>query len=60
MRAIAQLPHLGIVVTTTEARRDRVFCAKALPDILEEPARLTPAEPPPTASDPDHNKPEPL
>jgi Fic family protein len=43
MRAIAQLQDQGIVTTTTAAKRDRVFCAKQLLDILEEPARLTPA-----------------
>ena len=47
MRAIGQLQALGVVTTATEARRDRVFCAKGLLDILEEPARLVPAEPPP-------------
>jgi hypothetical protein len=31
-----------MVITTTEAKHGRVFCAKALLDILEEPARLTP------------------
>jgi Fic family protein len=46
MRAIGQLRDQGIVITATEAKRDRVFCAKALLDILEEPARLTPPEPP--------------
>jgi Fic family protein len=40
MRAIGQLQEQGIVTTTTEARRDRVFCARQLLDILEEPARL--------------------
>ncbi len=52
MRAIGQLRALGVVTTATEARRDRVFCAKALLDILEEPARLTPIEPPPPVSRP--------
>ena len=47
MRAIAQLQEQGVVAATTEARRDRVFCARALLDILEEPARLTPVEPAP-------------
>lgn len=47
MRAIGQLQAHGIVLATSAARRDRVFCAKALLDILEEPARLTPAESPP-------------
>ena len=49
MRAIGQLRDQGIVIMTTEAKRDRVFCAKTLLDILEEPARLTPAERPPPA-----------
>lgn len=49
MRAIGQLQDRGVVTATTEAKRARVFCAKALLDILEEPARLTPAESPPTA-----------
>lgn len=42
MRAIGQLQEHGIVTAVSEAKRDRVFCAKALLDILEEPARLTP------------------
>ena len=28
----------------SEAKRDRVYCAKVILDILEEPARLTPVE----------------
>jgi Fic family protein len=44
MRAIGQLQNQGIVIALTEAKRDRVFCAKALLNILEEPARVTPAE----------------
>ena len=43
MRAIGQLQAQGIVTATTEAKRGRLFCAKSLLDILEEPARLTPA-----------------
>jgi Fic family protein len=58
MRAIGQLERLGIVINATKARRGRVFCAKALLDILEEPARLTPAEPPPTVRYPRQNKPD--
>jgi Fic family protein len=46
MRAIGQLQEQGILTAVTEARRDRVFCAKVLLDILEEPARLRPVEPP--------------
>jgi len=41
VRAIDQLVKLGAIREISEARRDRVFCAKALLDILEEPARLT-------------------
>jgi hypothetical protein len=46
------LQQHGIVAAATEAKRDRVFCAKALLDILEEPARLTPLEPTRPASGP--------
>ena len=42
-RAIERLERLGIVKQSGDAKRDRVYCAKALLDILEEPARLTPA-----------------
>jgi Fic family protein len=42
-RAIERLERLGIVEQSGDAKRDRVYCAKALLDILEEPARLTPA-----------------
>ncbi|HXP63498.1 MAG TPA: Fic family protein [Dongiaceae bacterium] len=59
MRAIGQLERLGIVRATNGARRGRVFCAKALLDILEEPARLTPAEPAPTAPYLSQKKPDP-
>lgn len=41
-RAIDRLQKAGILVQTSEGRRDRVFCARALLDILEEPARLVP------------------
>jgi Fic family protein len=50
MRAIGLLQEQGIVSASTEAKRGRVFCAKALLDILEEPARLRPLEPLPPAS----------
>jgi Fic family protein len=43
-RAIERLERLGIVKQSGDSKRDRVYCAKALLDILEEPARLTPAE----------------
>jgi len=42
-RAIERLASLGIVKQVGDAKRDRVYCAKALLEILEEPARLTPA-----------------
>jgi Fic family protein len=38
--ALRGLARLGIVKQVGEARRDRVFCANALLDILDEPARL--------------------
>jgi Fic family protein len=41
-RAIDRLDRLGIVKQMGEAKRDRVYCAKTLLDILEEPAHLTP------------------
>lgn len=44
IRAIGQLEKLGAVQEISEAKRDRVYCAKAILDILEEPARLTPVE----------------
>lgn len=44
MRAVGLLQEQGIVAAATEAKRDRVFCAKALLDILEEPARLMPVD----------------
>jgi Fic family protein len=40
-RAIERLERLGIVKQSGDAKRDRVYCAKALLDILEEPARLS-------------------
>jgi predicted transcriptional regulator len=39
-RAIERLERLGIVKQTGDAKRDRVYCAKVLLDILEEPAQL--------------------
>jgi len=44
MRAIGQLEKLKVLKEVSEAKRDRVYCAKAILDILEEPARLTPTE----------------
>lgn len=43
-RAVAKLEALSIVKEVSDAKRDRVYCAKALLDILEEPARLIPSE----------------
>jgi len=40
--ALRRLVKLGIVKQIGEGRRDRVFCAQALLDILEEPPRLRP------------------
>jgi ABC-type Mn2+/Zn2+ transport system ATPase subunit len=42
MRAIGQLEKRGILKEISGGRRDRVYCAKALLDILEEPAQLQP------------------
>jgi Fic family protein len=44
-RAVQRLEALNIVQEVSEARRDRVYCASALLDILEEPARLVPEHP---------------
>ena len=41
-RAIDRLERLKIVKQVGDAKRDRVYCANALLDILEEPAHLTP------------------
>ena len=43
-RAIERLERSGIVNPVSEAKRNRVYCAQALLDILEEPAHLTPAD----------------
>jgi Fic family protein len=43
-RAIERLEAASILRPVSRARRDRVFCAKALLAILEEPARVTPLE----------------
>ena len=39
-RAIQRLQRIGILKLVGDAKRDRVFCARTLLDILEEPARL--------------------
>jgi len=43
-RAIERLERARIVKRMGDAKRDRVYCATALLDILEEPARLKPAD----------------
>jgi Fic family protein len=43
-RAVARLEALSIVKQVSQAKRDKVYCAKAILDILEEPARLGGAE----------------
>ena len=40
-RAVEKLESLGILTRTTDAKRDRVYCAQAILAILEEPANLT-------------------
>ncbi len=42
-RAIEKLARLEIVKQKGDAKRDRVYCAQALLDILEEPAQLIPS-----------------
>lgn len=42
MRAIMQLEKLKVLKEVSEAKRDRVYCAKPLLEILEEPAQLKP------------------
>lgn len=42
LRAVRSLEKAGILLPVGTARRDRVFCAKAILDVLEEPARLSP------------------
>lgn len=44
-RAVATLERRGIVTEISGAQRNRVYCAKRLLAILEEPARLTPVAP---------------
>ncbi len=41
-RAVERLEKLGIVTEVSGAERNRVYCAKKILQILEEPARLTP------------------
>jgi Fic family protein len=44
MRAISQLQKQGIIKEVSGARRDRVYCAKKLLQIFEEPPQLKPAD----------------
>jgi len=44
-RAIEKLISLDILTQTREAKRDRAYCATAILEILDEPARLTPLPP---------------
>ena len=44
-RAVGCLEALKVVKKISQAKRDRVYSAKAILDILEEPARLTPDHP---------------
>ena len=39
-RALVTLERAGSLKRTSAARRDRVYCARAILEILEEPARL--------------------
>ena len=48
VRAIGQLVNLNVLKEVGKAKRDRAYCAKAILDILEEPAQLTPTDLPRT------------
>jgi hypothetical protein len=43
-RGVEKLEKLSIVTEVSKAKRDRVYCAKTILDILEEPAKITPSE----------------
>ncbi len=43
-RAVQKLEQLSIVTEISKAKRGRVYCAKAIMNILDEPARITPVE----------------
>lgn len=45
MRAITALEAGGVLTKVGDNKRDRVFCARAILEILEEPARLVPESP---------------
>src|SRR6185437_6844407 len=42
-RAIERLERIGVVQQVSDSKRNRIYCARALLDILEEPAQLTPS-----------------
>lgn len=42
-RAIERLAQIGVVQQVSDSKRNRIYCARALLDILEEPAQLTPS-----------------
>ncbi len=44
MRAINRLVDLGVMAETSGSKRNRVYCASPILEILEEPAQLTPTE----------------
>ncbi len=41
-RAVQRLERLGVLTPVSDARRNRIFCARRIMDILDEPARLVP------------------
>ena len=42
-RAISKLEALKIISEVSQGKRDRVYCAKSILEILEEPAHLLPS-----------------
>ena len=42
-RAIERMERIGVLQQVSESKRDRIYCARALLDILEEPAQLVPS-----------------
>jgi Fic family protein len=45
-RAVDRLEKMSVLARVSDARRDRVYCARRIMDILDEPASLTPSEKP--------------
>ena len=41
-RAVDRLESVSALIRTTDAKRNRVYCARAILDILEEPASMSP------------------